>query len=83
MVSEQPGVTKKFTPAGKFITKWGSRGSGEGQFLHLHDIELDSYGNMYIVDQDNFKIHKFTKDGKFIKSWGSDKSEQGPTVDPH
>lgn len=37
---------------------------------------------MYIVDQDNFKIHQFTKDGKFIKSWGSKGSGEGQLTGP-
>jgi hypothetical protein len=27
---------QKFTSDGTFITKWGSEGEGDGQFLHPH-----------------------------------------------
>ncbi len=33
---------KKFDSDGKFITSWGSEGTGDGQFLHAHGIDIDS-----------------------------------------
>ena len=33
---------RKFDSNGQFITSWGSKGSGEGQFLHAHGIGVDS-----------------------------------------
>src|SRR5215204_1241675 len=40
-VSERSGLRiQKFDPDGNFITKWGSEGTGDGQFLHLHDIAV-------------------------------------------
>jgi tripartite motif-containing protein 71 len=83
LVTEQDGVIKHFTNNGKFIEKWGARGNATGQFLHLHDIEVDSKGNMYVADQANTRIHKFSKDGKYIESWGSEGSEEGQFRGPH
>ena len=40
-VSERSGLRiQKFDSDGNFITKWGSEGTGDGQFLHLHDIAV-------------------------------------------
>lgn len=40
-VSERSGLRiQKFDPDGNFIAKWGSEGTGDGQFLHLHDIAV-------------------------------------------
>jgi flagellar basal body-associated protein FliL len=44
---------KKFDSDGKFITSWGSEGYGDGQFLHAHGIDIDSSGNVYVVDSGN------------------------------
>src|SRR5215204_3937787 len=44
-VSERSGLRiQKFDPDGNFITKWGSEGTGNGQFLHLHDIAVGPGG---------------------------------------
>jgi hypothetical protein len=32
----------KFTSEGKFLTKWGTHGTGEGQFTHPHGVAVDS-----------------------------------------
>jgi hypothetical protein len=40
-VYERSGLRiQKFDPDGNFITKWDSEGTGDGQFLHLHDIAV-------------------------------------------
>ncbi|MFL6471171.1 MAG: 6-bladed beta-propeller, partial [Nitrososphaeraceae archaeon] len=40
----------KFTADGKFITKWGSQGSGDGQFTRVEDMAIDSSGNVYVAE---------------------------------
>ncbi len=60
----------KLTGDGKFITKWGSHGSDDGQFLFPTGIAIDSSGNVYISDVATNRIQKFTGDGKFITKWG-------------
>src|SRR6187200_327020 len=61
----------KFTADGKFITKWGSQGTGDGQFTRVEDMAIDSSGNVYVAELGNSRISKFTADGKFITKWGS------------
>jgi tripartite motif-containing protein 71 len=62
----------KFTADGKFITKWGSEGTGDGQFTRLEDLAVDpSSGNVYVAELGNGRISKFTADGKFITKWSS------------
>ena len=61
----------KFTADGKFITKWGSEGTGDGQFTRLEDIAIDSSGNVYVAELGNGRISKFTADGKFITKWSN------------
>src|SRR6478752_4195364 len=56
----------------KFITKWGSLGTGNGQFQNVGHIVADSKtGNIFVVDQGNKRIQKFDSNGKFITKWGS------------
>jgi hypothetical protein len=61
---------QEFTKQGQFITKWGTAGSDNGQFIDPFGIAFDSSGNVYVADQVNQRIQKFTSDGTFIKSWG-------------
>jgi tripartite motif-containing protein 71 len=67
----------KFTSDGKFITKWGSKGSADGQFNLPNGIAIDSDDNVYISDLVNNRVQKFTNDGKFITKWGSKGSADG------
>ncbi len=55
----------KLTPDGKYITSWGGRGSGQGQFNNVHTLALDAQGNVYVGDLGNSRIQVFDNDGKF------------------
>jgi tripartite motif-containing protein 71 len=67
---------QKFTADGKFITKWGSEGSENGQFSRPQGIAVDSAANVYVADSGNERIQKFTADGRLITKWGSEASSQ-------
>src|SRR3989338_458761 len=54
-----------------FLFKWGTIGSGDGQFSAPTGIDIDSSGNVYVVDFGNHRIQKFTNTGTFITKWGS------------
>jgi tripartite motif-containing protein 71 len=62
---------QKFDSNGNFITKWGSKGTGDGQFNGPNDIALDPSGNIYVLDSDNGRVQKFDSNGNFITKWGS------------
>jgi DNA-binding beta-propeller fold protein YncE len=71
-VADYMGRIQKFDSNGKFITQWGSRGSGDGQFLCCAEgLAVDRQGNVYVVDVDNHRIQKFDNNGKFLTKWGS------------
>ena len=74
---------RKFDSNGKFITSWGSRGSGEGQFVVPESIAVDSMGNVFVADYGNRNIQKFDSNGKFITSWGSKGSGNGQFNENH
>ena len=54
-----------------FITKWGSKGEGDGQFFHPGAVAVDSSDKVYVADELNHRIQKFDSDGTFITKWGS------------
>ena len=53
-----------------FVTKWGTKGSGAGQFYNPNGVAVDSSGNIYVADQINNRIQKFSSSGTFLTKWG-------------
>ena len=50
---------QEFDSDGNFITKWGSRGTVDGEFQYPHGIAVDSSGYAYVADTLNNQIQKF------------------------
>ena len=69
----RPGNNRvqKFNSSGGFLTKWGSLGTGNGQFTAPQGIATDSSGNVYVADTGNNRIQKFDSSGTFVTAWGS------------
>jgi hypothetical protein len=61
----------KFDKDGRFITHWGSTGSGPGQFNGVKSIAIDAQGNVYVADVGNKRIQIFDADGKFKSEFGN------------
>jgi DNA-binding beta-propeller fold protein YncE len=59
----------KFSRDGKFISQWGTRGAGSGQFELPHNLVVDSQGRVYVTDRENQRIEVFDADGKFLTEW--------------
>ncbi|MCE3282198.1 MAG: hypothetical protein K0Q66_935, partial [Chitinophagaceae bacterium] len=62
-----------FSPEGKYLSKWGSKGNKEGQFDIPHGIEIDDKGNIWVADRENSRLQVFDSSGKFLYQRG-DKS---------
>ncbi|MGH9139704.1 MAG: peptidyl-alpha-hydroxyglycine alpha-amidating lyase family protein [Vicinamibacterales bacterium] len=56
----------KLTRDGKFITFWGSKGSGPGQFGGPHCVAMDSGGRVYVCDRSNKRIQVFDQNGHYL-----------------
>jgi peptidylamidoglycolate lyase len=61
----------KFSSTGRYISEWGKKGDGPGEFNLPHAIDLDAQGNVYVADRENKRVQEFDPDGKFIKEWDS------------
>lgn len=56
---------------GGFITKFGRRGSGPGEFNFPTHICADDRGRIYVTDSLNCRIQVFDASGQFQRSFGS------------
>ncbi|UUX92573.1 PKD domain-containing protein [Methanoplanus endosymbiosus] len=67
----------------EFMTKWGSPGSGDGEFYYPFGIAVDGAGMVYVSDTGNHRIQKFTSDGTFVTAWGTNGMGDGDFYAPH
>ncbi|KJU81430.1 NHL repeat containing protein, partial [Candidatus Magnetobacterium bavaricum] len=74
---------QKFSSSGVFLAKWGSKGSGDGQFYYPGGIAVDSSGNVYVADTYNDRIQKFSSSGVFLAKWDSKGSGDGQFYYPY
>lgn len=58
---------QKFDSSGKFITIWGSYGTGDGQFNNPFGNAVDSSGNVYVTDNGNSRVQVFAPSNKASK----------------
>ena len=55
-----------FSPSGKKLRSFGTRGSGRGEFIDPRGVAMDREGNILVADNSNKRIQKFTAEGKFL-----------------
>ncbi|NPV47695.1 MAG: hypothetical protein HPY69_12105 [Armatimonadetes bacterium] len=61
----------------RFDGKWGSLGSGAGQFWNPVHLTLDGVGRVYVVDFSNHRVQRFGPDMTFLTQWGEQGSDDG------
>jgi sugar lactone lactonase YvrE len=65
--------------------EWGTLGSGNGQFNRLSTLATDSEGNVWVIDEGNYRVQEFTAGGEYItrfESKGVFASPSGIAADP-
>ncbi|NDF27601.1 MAG: hypothetical protein EB153_08655, partial [Nitrosopumilaceae archaeon] len=60
-----------FAPSGGYVGKFGTQGTGNGQFQTPIGVVVDSSGYVRIADTGNDRITKHYKSGGFIEAFGS------------
>jgi YD repeat-containing protein len=63
---------------GKVLTKFGSKGTGDGQFENPRGIAIDPKGNVWVADTDNWRVQEFNPKGEFVRKFGSEGTENSP-----
>jgi len=61
-------MVKKYTAAGALVWAKGTSGNGAGQFGNPRDVGIDSQGNVFVADTENYRIVKLDSDGNWIKT---------------
>ncbi|GMW03063.1 MAG: hypothetical protein AMXMBFR84_41990 [Candidatus Hydrogenedentota bacterium] len=75
---------QKFNSAGTFVGKWGSDGTGTGQFKFPTDILIDPSDIIYVTDyllNSNGRIHRFTTSGTTPATGPSEYGNTGHPLD--
>jgi len=66
-----------FTPAGEYLTEFGSQGRGEGQLSFPSDLVFAPNGNIYVSDSLNHRIQVFDSEFNFLFMFGEKGFDDG------
>lgn len=61
----------KFDKDGRYVSEFGSKGSGPGQFDLVHSLTIDARHRIYAADRRNNRIQVFDRNGKFLDQWNN------------
>ena len=74
-------VVKKYSLQGEYLSKFGSRGSGDGQFDDPRGICFNSKSLLYVVDNGNNRVQVF-RENVFLFKFGSSGHNPGQFQSP-
>ncbi len=66
----------EFNEEGKYIRRFGSEGSGNGQFKEPEDVSIVD-GRVYVMDTGNDRVQEFTESGEYRQQFGTEGSGSG------
>ncbi|HRE83303.1 MAG TPA: peptidyl-alpha-hydroxyglycine alpha-amidating lyase family protein [Opitutaceae bacterium] len=72
----------RFSPEGKYLGEWGSRGTAPGEFHSPHVIVHDADGYLYVSDRENDRIQIFDQKGALQAVWPDLHSVDGLCFSP-
>jgi NHL repeat len=55
------GLSLGIATSATYVTSWGSRGSGPGQFGYPYGVAVDAQRHVYVADTSNRRIEKFSQ----------------------
>ncbi len=56
----------RFSKDGTYMTEWGTKGSGPGQFDTPHSVEILADGRIIVGDRGNKRIQFFDRNGRYL-----------------
>jgi len=75
-------VVKKFSLGGDFLSKFGSGGIGDGQFVYPVGLTFNSKNLLYVVDRYNYRVQVFDSNNNFLLKFGHKGSNSGQFQNP-
>ena len=76
----------ELTSAGKYVTSFGTEGTGNGQFKEPRGIAILGKGeaaDVYVADTGNNRVQEFSIKGTFIRAFGTEAGEERKLAKPH
>ena len=70
--SKQHCIAVYDTETGLLITKFGKRGTGEGEFAFPTDVAIGSDGRIYVADAMNRRVQIFDSSYRFVEKLGTE-----------
>jgi hypothetical protein len=71
-----------FSRSGEFLLKFGTEGSGNGQFSSPVAAVVSPDNKIYVADRDNHRIQVFDAAGNFVSQFGEQGSFDGQLIRP-
>jgi len=59
----------EYTADGTKIREWGSPGTGPGQFVLPHSVQIDAAGVVHVADRENGRVQRFDQRGTYLGEW--------------
>ena len=56
---------------GEYLSKFGRRGAGPGEFNFPTHVAVDAHQQIYVTDSLNSRVQVFTAEGRFVRAFGS------------
>ena len=77
-----PSAAYGAEPTPVFKAKWGTNGSGTGQFQSPWGLFRGADGTLYVADSNNDRVQEFSPSGNYLGQWGATGSAEGQFLTP-
>ena len=77
VTQNDPDYVYMYDSAHNYIGRFGSTGTGNGQFMCAQGVAVDKDNNVFVSDNCNNRVQKFTHDGVYISQFGTAGSGNG------
>jgi hypothetical protein len=54
---------------GRYLSAWGVRGTGPGEFNAVHGLAVDRNRRVYVADRGNKRVQVFDENGRHLATW--------------
>lgn len=73
----------RFSKDGVYLSEFGRKGSGPGEFSEPHTIAVDARGRIFVGDRENNRIQIFDAQGRYVTEWRQFGRPSGIAITKH